>query len=62
MLGCAVPAAAFAATPFWSPAVPPRAHYAIEVSYSATNQQLEGTTVIRFRNETRRPIGRIALD
>jgi hypothetical protein len=35
---------------------------AADVSYSPTDQQLEGTTVIRFRNDTRRPIGRIALD
>jgi tetratricopeptide (TPR) repeat protein len=58
----ALSAGVSAQTRFWSPAVPPRAHYAVDVSYSAATQQLEGTEVIRFRNDTVRPIGRIALE
>jgi hypothetical protein len=62
VLVCGSATGVSAQTRFWSPAVPPRAHYAVDVSYSATTGQLEGTEVIRFRNDTLRPIGRIALE
>jgi hypothetical protein len=61
-LVCTSSAGVSAQSHFWSPALPPRAHYAVDVSYSATTQLLEGVEVIRFRNDTDRPIGRIALE
>ena len=54
--------AAFAGTDFWAPVAPPRAHYAIEAKFVPDASRLEGTETIRFRNDTRRPIGRVALD
>lgn len=54
-------AMAFARTEFWAPAVPPRAHYSIDINYLPETSRLEGTGTIRFRNDARRPIGRIAL-
>jgi hypothetical protein len=53
---------AVARTDFWAPVAPPRAHYSVEVRFVADASRLEGTETIRFRNDTRRPIGRIALD
>ena len=53
---------AFARTAFWAPVVPPRAHYAIDVGFIPDPGRLEGTETIRFRNDTRQPIGRIALE
>ena len=53
---------AFARTAFWAPVVPPRAHYSIDVSFVPDSSRLEGTETIRFRNDTRRPIGRIVLE
>jgi tetratricopeptide (TPR) repeat protein len=53
---------AVARTEFWAPVTPPRAHYSIEVRFVPDTSRLEGTESIRFRNDTRRPIGRIALD
>jgi len=50
-----------AQTEFWAPVTPPRAHYAIDVKFVADISRLEGTEVIRFRNDTRRAISRIAL-
>jgi tetratricopeptide (TPR) repeat protein len=61
VLICLSSAGASAQTRFWSPTIPPRAHYAVDVSYSDRTGQLEGTEVIRFRNDTVRSIGRIAL-
>jgi tetratricopeptide (TPR) repeat protein len=58
---CLLAATASARTEFWAPLEPPRARYSINVSYSQATQRLEGTETIRFRNDTRRPIGRIAL-
>jgi hypothetical protein len=52
---------ALARTEFWAPVAPPRAHYSIDVKFIADPSRLEGTETIRFRNETRKPIGRIAL-
>lgn len=52
---------AFARTEFWAPASPPRAHYSVEVRFSPESSRLEGTEIIRFRNDTERPLGRIAL-
>ena len=46
---------------FWAPVNPPRAHYSIYARFVAHTSRLEGTETIRFRNNTRRPIGRIAL-
>ena len=46
---------------FWAPVNPPRAHYSIDARFVAEMSRLEGTEKIRFRNNTRRPIGRIAL-
>ncbi len=54
-------AIAFGRTEFWAPVAPPRAHYSIDVSFVPGTSRLEGTETIRFRNDTRRPIGRIAL-
>jgi tetratricopeptide (TPR) repeat protein len=53
---------AVARTDFWAPVTPPRAHYSVEVRFDAEASRLEGTETIRFRNNTRLPIGRIALD
>jgi hypothetical protein len=53
---------ALARTAFWAPVAPPRAHYSIDVRFAADTSRLEGTETIRFRNNTRQPIGRIALD
>jgi len=53
---------AFAHTEFWAPVAPPRAHYSIDAKFVADASRLEGTESIRFRNDTRRPIGRIALE
>jgi len=50
-----------ARTEFWAPVAPPRAHYSIDVKFIADPSRLEGTETIGFRNDTRRPIGRIAL-
>ncbi len=50
-----------ARTEFWAPVAPPRAHYAVDVKFVPDNARLEGTETVRFRNDTRRPIGRIAL-
>jgi len=46
---------------FWAPLNPPRAHYSIQVKFVAETSRLEGAETIRFRNNTQRPIGRIAL-
>ncbi len=54
-------AIAFARTQFWAPVVPPRAHYSVDVSFVPDSSRLEGTETIRFRNDSGRPIGRIAL-
>jgi len=53
---------AVARTEFWAPVTPPRAHYSVEARFVADASRLEGTETIRFRNDTRQPIGRIALD
>jgi len=53
---------AFARTEFWAPVMPPRAHYSIDIQFLPGTSRLEGTETIRFRNDTRRPIGRIALE
>jgi tetratricopeptide (TPR) repeat protein len=53
---------AAARTEFWAPVTPPRAHYSIEARFVAEASRLEGAVTIRFRNDTRRAIGRIALD
>jgi len=53
---------AVARTAFWAPVAPPRAHYAIDAKFIADASLLEGTEAIRFRNDARRPIGRVALD
>ena len=52
---------AVARTDFWAPLTPPRAHYSIDEKFIADPPHLEGSEVIRFRNNTDRPIGRIAL-
>jgi hypothetical protein len=54
--------AAVARTGFWAPVAPPRAHYAIKAKFIPDASRLEGSETIRFRNDTLRPIGRIALD
>ena len=51
----------FARTEFWAPVAPPRAQYSIDVALSSDASRLEGRETIRFRNDTPRPIGRIAL-
>jgi tetratricopeptide (TPR) repeat protein len=52
---------AFSRTEFWAPLAPPRAHYSANVKYDAGFSRLEGTETIHFRNDSGRPIGRIAL-
>jgi len=52
---------AFSRTEFWAPLAPPRAHYSANVKYDAASSRLEGTETIHFRNDSGRPIGRIAL-
>lgn len=54
-------AIAFGRTEFWAPAEPPRAHYSVDIKFVPGTSRLEGTETIQFRNDTRRPIGRIAL-
>jgi len=51
-----------ARTPFWAPVEPPRATYSIRARIEADGSGLTGSEIIRFRNVTSRPIGRIALD
>lgn len=46
---------------FWSPVVPPRAHYRIECSFDANTAVLLGDETITFRNTTTRPMERLAL-
>jgi hypothetical protein len=46
---------------FWAPVVPPCAKYHIVVSYSPDTQRLQGTQGIQFRNDTGRPIDRVAF-
>ena len=53
---------AVARVDFWAPMNPPRAHYSIDARFVADTSRLEGTETIRFRNNTQRPIGRIALN
>jgi tetratricopeptide (TPR) repeat protein len=50
-----------ARTEFWAPVVPPRAHFSVDVKFVPDPGRLEGTETIRFRNDMRRPIGRIML-
>jgi len=52
---------AFSRTEFWAPLAPPRAHYSANVKYNDAASRLEGTETIHFRNESGRPIGRVAL-
>jgi hypothetical protein len=51
-----------ARTDSWARAAPPRAHYSIDARFVPDASRLEGTDTVRFRNDTLRPIGRIALD
>jgi len=51
-----------ARTDFWAPVAPPRAHYSIDMKFLPDTARLEGTETIRFRNDTQKPIGRIALE
>ncbi len=51
----------WARTEFWAPVAPPRAHYSVDMKFVPDPARLEGTETIRFRNDTQRPIGRIAL-
>ncbi len=53
--------AASARTAFWTPANPPRAAYTIEARLDPDKGRLEGAEIIRFRNDSARPIGRLAL-
>lgn len=52
---------AVARTDFWAPVAPPRAHYSVKEKFIADPPHLEGSETIRFRNDTRRPLGRIEL-
>jgi hypothetical protein len=52
---------AFPRTEFWAPAAPPLTHYSAEVRYDAETSRLTGTETIRFRNDTRRSIGRLLM-
>jgi tetratricopeptide (TPR) repeat protein len=51
-----------ARTEFWAPVAPPRAHYLVDVKFIPETERLEGSETIHFRNDTRRPIGRVALE
>lgn len=51
-----------ARTEFWAPVSPPRAHYLVDVKFVPETARLEGSETIHFRNDTRRPIGRLALE
>lgn len=53
--------AVFARTEFWAPVVPPRAHYTADVRFDPSTSRLEGSETIRLHNDSRRPIGRLAL-
>ena len=55
-------ASASARTTFWAPATPPRAAYKIDARISADGSRLDGTETVRFRNDTKRPFGRLAFD
>jgi hypothetical protein len=55
-------AIAVARTAFWAPVAPQRAPCSIDVKSIPGTSRLEGTETIRLRNDTHRPIGRIALD
>jgi len=52
---------AFPRTEFWAPLAPPRAHYNADIRYDPATSRLQGNESIRFRNDTGRPIGRIAI-
>jgi hypothetical protein len=62
-VGCLCLAIPGASSPneFWAPVDPPRATYDVFVSYSADTQRLQGTQTVRFRNDTARPIDRVAF-
>jgi hypothetical protein len=47
---------------FWVPAAPPRTHYRIECRIDSVSRSLIGSEVIRFKNESSRPLSRLALD
>jgi len=55
-------ATAAARVNFWAPLNPPRARYSIQVKFVAETSRLEGSETIRFRNDARQPIGRLALE
>jgi hypothetical protein len=46
---------------FWSPVQPPRAFYRIECSFDPATAQLRGSETISLRNDTPRPMERLAL-
>jgi len=52
----------FIKTNYWVPDVPPRAHYIIDCHIDPSAGQLEGTEIIRFRNNTAGPMNRLAID
>jgi tetratricopeptide (TPR) repeat protein len=52
---------AFPRTEFWAPLAPSRAHYSANVKYEPGSSRLEGAETINFRNDSGRPIGRVAL-
>ena len=60
-VGFCLRAVGLGADHFSGPRLPPRAH-SIQVKFIADTSRLEGTETIRFRNESRQPIGRMALD
>ena len=47
---------------YWTPSLPPKAHYTIDCRIDSDANLLEGTEVIRFSNNTSRSIHRLALD
>lgn len=47
---------------FWTPVVPPRAHYSIECAFDTGTALLKGGETIVFRNTTMRSMDRLALD
>lgn len=49
-------------TSYWVPAVPPRAHYTIDCRINPSAGSLKGTEIMRFRNNTSKPIHRLALN
>ena len=47
---------------FWVPVAPPRAHYTIKCHIDSVSKSLVGSEQIRLKNESSKPLSRLALD